>query len=225
VRALAPKRERPGATEEQEKVLAEISHELGNFFHKLYYWADFLKDKPSRRAADTTAAQMLHGTVRSLEGFLKIGLAYFQPVQLSTTRMGVNDLVAGLLCQVRSLSDRAPLTAEQDGVAWDGAWVMVDPGRLSQAFEIVVRHLGKQLGPTSHMAVTVERRMQRGGPCVEISFCLSQPGEESPLLRTAEAGIEWAMAERVWALHGGQLAEQALSAAEKRITLTFPLQG
>src|SRR5262245_2051455 len=31
--------QRPSVAE--ERVLAEISHELGNFFHKLYYWAEF----------------------------------------------------------------------------------------------------------------------------------------------------------------------------------------
>ena len=29
----------------EERVLAEIAHELGNFFHKLYYWAEFLQEK------------------------------------------------------------------------------------------------------------------------------------------------------------------------------------
>src|SRR5262245_48718952 len=33
----------------QEKILAEISHELGNFFHKLYYWSDYLKERPTRK--------------------------------------------------------------------------------------------------------------------------------------------------------------------------------
>src|SRR5213594_3757701 len=42
----------------QEKVLAEIAHELGNFFHKLYYWSDYLKEKPAK-SADSTAVQML----------------------------------------------------------------------------------------------------------------------------------------------------------------------
>src|SRR5438876_5406828 len=37
----------------QEKVLAEIAHELGNFFHKLYYWSDYLKEKPARKSADS----------------------------------------------------------------------------------------------------------------------------------------------------------------------------
>ena len=35
----------------EERVLAEISHELGNFFHKLYYWSDYIKsDSEGARA-------------------------------------------------------------------------------------------------------------------------------------------------------------------------------
>jgi hypothetical protein len=37
----APPAPADNGVQAQEKVLAEIVHELGNFFHKLYYWADF----------------------------------------------------------------------------------------------------------------------------------------------------------------------------------------
>ena len=40
----------------QEKILAEISHELGNFFHKLYYWSDYLRERPTRKNADSTVS-------------------------------------------------------------------------------------------------------------------------------------------------------------------------
>ena len=42
-----------------ERVIAEIAHELGNYFHKLYYWAEFLQEKRAASRADATAAQML----------------------------------------------------------------------------------------------------------------------------------------------------------------------
>src|SRR3982750_4424563 len=38
----------------QERVLAEIAHELGNFFHKLYYWSDYIKgDAEGAKKFDT----------------------------------------------------------------------------------------------------------------------------------------------------------------------------
>src|SRR5215470_605560 len=58
-------RPEPSSPALQEKVLAEISHELGNFFHKLYYWSDFLQDGRARRSPDATATQMLERTIRN----------------------------------------------------------------------------------------------------------------------------------------------------------------
>src|SRR5213079_898334 len=102
VRTPAPRAEQGTNVVRDEKVLAEIAHELGNFFHKLYYSSDYLKEKPARRTADSTAAQMLERTIRNLEDFLKISLDYFHPTQMTFTRMAVGELVEGLLFQVRS---------------------------------------------------------------------------------------------------------------------------
>ena len=125
----------------QEKVLAEIAHELGNFFHKLYYWSDFLKEKQSRsKSADSTAAQMLERTIKNLEDFLKLALDYVHPTQLSFMRMGVSELLEGLLFQVRAHLNGTPV-AVGDDEDWRGAQVqvMVDPSHLSHAFEVAVQ--------------------------------------------------------------------------------------
>src|SRR5262249_61906932 len=39
-----------------DRVLAEISHELGNLFHKLYYWAEFLQERRGGHPNDAPAA-------------------------------------------------------------------------------------------------------------------------------------------------------------------------
>jgi hypothetical protein len=222
----APARLEPAsavATHDQEKVLADIGHELGNFFHKLYYWADYLKSEPAR-AVDSTPAEMLEGTIRGLEQFLKASLDYFHPVQLSPTRMSVADLVAGLHCQVRNLSDRAPLAAPS-AEEWNGACVMIDPGRLSQALAVVVRHLTKQLEPESRMTMTVERVARRGAVGVEVQLRLADPADAPRLLRTSEAVIEWAVAQRVLVLHGGELSEHVSGPSEKSVLFFLPLHS
>ena len=28
-----------------DRILGEISHEMGNYFHKLYYWTEYLRDR------------------------------------------------------------------------------------------------------------------------------------------------------------------------------------
>src|SRR6058998_2651059 len=164
-RPPAPRAEPATAAVAQEKVLAEIAHELGNFFHKLYYWSDYLKEKPARKSADSTAAQMLERTIKNLEDFLKVSLDYFHPTQLSFTRVG----------------------------------------------------------PESSVTVAIERSARRDRAGLEVGFQLHQPNEASALFRTAEAGIEWAVAQKVVALHGGELLERNEGAEEKSLVIFLPL--
>jgi signal transduction histidine kinase len=208
----------------QEKVLAEIAHELGNFFHKLYYWSDYLKEKPARKTSDSTAAQMLERTIKNLEDFLKISFDYVHPTQLSFTRMAVGDLVEGLLHQVRAQLNGSAVTIPDTDV-WRGAEleVLVDPGHLSYAFEVAVRQLAKQVGPESTITIDIVRSARRDVAGLEVGFRLRQPNEASPLFRTAEAGIEWAVAQKFVALHGGELAERSEVPGEKDMILFLPL--
>jgi signal transduction histidine kinase len=206
----------------QEKVLAEISHELGNFFHKLYYWSDYLKERPSRKSADATAAQMLERTIKNLEEFLKVSLDYFHPTQLSFMRMPAADVVTGLLAQIRGSVNGTPVTVD-DTADWNGEELLVDPGHLSRAFEVALRSLTKQLGAGSTLRVAVERTVRRDCPGLEVGFRLDQANEASPLFRTSEAGVEWALAEKVVALHGGELSEEAPTASEKSLVVFLPL--
>jgi len=208
----------------QEKVLAEIAHELGNFFHKLYYWSDFLKERPARKAAESTAAEMLERTIKNLEDFLKTSLDYFHPTQMSFTRMAVSELVEGVFYQVRVHVNGTPVMVPEAAV-WRGleADVLVDPGHLSYAFEVAVRHLTKQVGPESSITIKVARSTRRGCSGLEVEFHLRQPNEASPLFRTAEAGIEWAVAEKFVALHGGELLERSEGPGEKQLVIFLPL--
>ena len=208
----------------QEKVLAEIAHELGNFFHKLYYWSDYLKEKPARKTADSTAAQMLERTIKNLEDFLKVSLDYFHPTQMAFTRMGVKELLEGVLFQVRSQLNGTPV-AVGDVSRWGevDADVLVDPSHLSYAFEVSVRQITKQLGAESTVAIDFVRSARRDAAGIEIEFHLRQPNEASPLFRTAEAGVEWAVAQKFVALHGGELAERTDVPGEKELFLFLPL--
>ena len=206
----------------QERVLAEIVHELGNFFHKLYYWADFLKQRPSRKSSDTTAAEMLERTIKNLEDFLKVSLLYFQPTQLSLMRMKAGEVTDGLLAQLRSQLNGTPLTVSGGG-EWQGTPVMIDPGHLSRAFEVAVRHLVMQIGPTSVLGVGIAEGVRSGRHGLEVGFRLTHPSEAQPLFQTSEAGVEWAVAQKVVALHGGELIEQSNTPSEKSVVLFLPL--
>jgi len=207
-----------------EKVLAEITHELGNFFHKLYYWSDYLKEEPARKSADSTAAQMLERTIKNLEDFLKLALDYFHPIQLSFIRMDVAELVDGLLTQLRAHLNGTPITVA-DTCTRQGAEVMVDPGHLSQALEVAMRYLARQVGPDTTLRVAIANDTRQEHLGLEVGFQLHNPNEASPLFRTAEAGVEWAVAQKVVARHGGALSAHAQGVAEKTAVLFLPLRS
>lgn len=207
----------------QEKVLGEITHELGNFFHKLYYWAEYLRDAPARSQPDASAAQMLEGTIRGLEDFLKVTLGYFSPIALSPVRMTAADVVDGLLFQVRTQINGTPIEVAHR-TQWNGAVAMVDPGHVSRAFEIAVCHLARRAGPESRLVIRCEQSARRDCAGIEIEFDLEHPNDPSPLFRTAEAGLEWAVAERILALHGGELGEHARPGGTRHVSVFLPLQ-
>jgi signal transduction histidine kinase len=225
-RAARPAEPRPDhgtAVLVQEKVIAEISHELGNFFHKLYYWSDYLREKPAHTTADSTAAQMLERTIRNLEEFLKASLDYFHPTQLTFMRMPVGDLMDGLLAQVRAHLNGTPFSVNGREAEPATPEVLIDPGQLSRALEVAVRHLAKQLGPESAVRIAIDPTARRDGRCLEVSFTLERPNDASPLFRTAEAGIEWAVAQKVVALHGGELLESTQQDGDKSLVVFLPL--
>jgi len=208
----------------QERVLAEIAHELGNFFHKLYYWSDFLKERQTRKSADSTAAQMLERTIKNLEDFLKLALDYVHPTQLSFMRMGVAELLEGLMFQVRAQLNATPVSIK-DTEDWRGAevQVLVDPSHLSHAFEVAVRHLNKQVGPSSKIEVAIDRTERQKISGLKVEFRLHDPSEASPLFRTAQVGVEWAVAQKVIALHGGELSEHVQDGREKQLVFFLPI--
>lgn len=199
-------------------MLSDISHELGNFFHKLYYWTDYLQEKRPPASEDTTATEMLGRTIRNLEGFLRVSLEYFRPLALSTIPMSVSDLVAGLLGQARSELNGTPLAVAETG-QWNGATLLVDPGRLPGVFVLALRRVltGAEQARVE-IALRADRRGERDGLEVRVTALLaSGPG---PVVLNTAADVEWALAERVVALHGGELVA-AESTGERRLVVLF----
>jgi len=205
-----------------EKVLAEIEHELGNFFHKLYYWSEYLKERPARKTADSTAAQMLESTIKNLEGFLKVSLEYLHPTELSCARMRVDDLIEGLLHKVRERLNGTPVSlADREG--WRDDELLVDTARLTVAFEVAAVHLTKLVSTESAIRVVIARSQRQSCFGVEVHFAVERPNEASPLFRTATAGVEWAVAQKIVALHGGELSEINQGSEGKRVVIFLPL--
>ena len=199
----------------QERLLAEISHELGNYFHKLYYWAELLREQRPA-TADAEPAALLERTIRDLETFLKSALEYFRPISVVPSPMSVDDLAASVRALVSRYAEPAPVQWQSDDAASGGA-VAVDPGRFSFVLQGLVRRLDAAGGQ-----ITVTSGVHGVGPAQRYVLALTVRGAARPAPNVAGA-IEWAVIERVVELHGGTVEAESAS-AERSVRLTLPIQ-
>ncbi len=184
-----------------ERVVADVRHEIGNYFHKLYYWADFLTDSRSGRAGDVTATQLLEDTIRGLEDLLRATLEYVRPIAVTPIRMHAREVADGIVRQLTSeLCGRAVATSVDETVPSDRA-LLVDPGRLSQLLTAVARRLASATAETSPLEVRVGAEL-RG--TVEV-VAMRATGITNGTGHSTLTEVEWATAENVARLIGGEL--------------------
>jgi hypothetical protein len=208
----------------QEQVVAEILHDLGNFFHKLYYWADYLRSGDAARDGDATAGEMLEGTIKQLQEYLKAAFDYLAPVALNPTRVTAVDVLNSLVGKVSARLGGTPLRVERtDGL--EPFSVLVDPSRISQALEVVVRQVASQVGDASSVAIEASAANGTGPTGIEVRIDVERCVNASTWFRTAEAGVEWALAEKLFDLHGGRLSQDAGEADTLGLVMFLPVCG
>jgi len=207
----------------QERVLAEISHELGNFFHKLYYWSDYIKgDSEGARNTDATAGQMLERTIANLEDFLKVALEYFYPVTLNFTRVAVAELLEGFMTHLGSHVNGNQVQVWRDEIK-EPASILVDPARISQAFRIVLHKVREDLKSGGALTVSMGKGWRRDFPGLEMRLEVEPKTPSSPLLRTPEVGVEWAVAQKLVEMHGGEIVERYEMNGRRVMLIFLPL--
>jgi hypothetical protein len=202
----------------EERVLAEIAHELGNFFHKLYYWAEFLQEKRADHSSEATAAQMLTQTVGGLEEFLKGTLDYFRPLKLSPVQMPLADIVAGMVVQLRAQLHGWPVRVSDQG-GWEQRAVLIDPARLPAVFLAVGRRLTERAPAGTGVHVGLESSSDGIEAVFRVEGRFGTPG-----FQTAASCVEWALAERIVALHGGRLQQRDVPDGPPVLELFLPFQ-
>jgi hypothetical protein len=202
----------------EERVLAEIAHELGNFFHKLYYWAEFLQEKRADHSSEATAAQMLTQTVGGLEEFLKGTLDYFRPLKLSPVQMPLAEIVAGMVVQLRAQLHGWPVRVSDQG-GWEQRAVLIDPAKLPAVFLAVGRRLTERAPAGTGVHVGLESSSDGIEAVFSVEGRFGTPG-----FQTAASCVEWALAERIVALHGGRLQQRDLPDGSPVLVLFLPFQ-
>jgi hypothetical protein len=200
-----------------DRLVGEIGHELGNYFHKLYYWTEFLQEKRADGSGDRAAGEMLAGTIEKLEGFLKEVLEYFRPLTLSPVRVAVPEAVEAMVVRLRAQLQGWPLRVS-DAAPWRLRHLLLDPLRMHAVLDTVGRRLRDRAPAGSGVYVGLEGR----GDGIEVVFRL-EDGFGAPEFQSGSACVEWALAERVVALHRGRLSERQVAEGSTALVLFLPL--
>ena len=177
--------------DQQLLVLAEVSHDLANRFHRSYYFLDLLDHAlgEHREEADPLLAR-LRETIEDVELLARSTLGYLRPLELRTLRVRVADLISSLRQHLgmRTLD----LRGDQAAGARE---VEVDPARISEA----LASLCKLAIPESDIAQTVVVDLIDGDPvCLRIHRAAGAP----PL---SPGDLTLATTSRIVHLHGGGL--------------------
>jgi hypothetical protein len=184
-----------------DRILGEISHEMGNYFHKLYYWTDYLKTRSGAgQQTDAGAADMLVATVERLERFMRMILEYFAPARLCFHRLTAGDLLAGLS---NRLSGRTLKVVGLD--EWGETSVMADPALIGHAIRTVFERVATTLLDEDEMVVRLTSSKRSGFAGIDIEF---EAGGGLAASTHLTQGIEMAVAEKFLQMHGGEVFER-----------------
>ena len=197
-----------------DHILGEISHEMGNYFHKLYYWSDYLKNA-ARDTGEQGAVEMLEGTVERLEHFMRMILEYFAPARLCFTKVTAAELIGSL----ESLLVGLRMRIEGDEIDQVGETVvMVDASLIAHALRTTFERAASTLLDEPELVIRVRLARRREYEGVEIEFVAGTASKDATKLMT---GIEMAVAEKFFQMHGGELSER--EGADRALVVFLPL--
>jgi len=183
-----------------QKVLNDLRHSLGNYLHRLYYCADCLKSGADDLGPDLSPVEMLDRTIQNLDGFLRVALEYFRPPDLSCVTLNGEELGRAVASALHSAkAGRSEVVAGPGVERWH---VAIDPSRFSEALAIVAKQIRAAAGDqTRPLNASVEEAAAQAALRLELRLA----GEKQAGSRRELGVVEWAVAGRLLAAHGGSL--------------------
>ena len=103
------------------------------------------------------------------------------------------------------------------------ATILIDPARISQAFRIALHHIHEDLKFGGALTVTIGTATRRDFEGLEMRLDVEPKAPASLLSRGAEAGVEWAVAQKLIELHGGEIVERYETNGRKVVMIFLPL--
>ena len=73
------------------------------------------------------------------------------------------------------------------------------------------------------LTVGLGRVTRRDFPGLEVRLSVEPKVAPSPLFRTAEAGVEWAVAQKLIEMHGGEIVERCDANGRRTVVIFLPL--
>ena len=199
-----------------ERVVADVRHEIGNYFHKLYYWADFLTESRSGRAGDVTATQMLEETIRGLEALVRTTLECVRPMAATPIHMALGEVADGVVRQLRAGLEGREVAVSSDTIVPSGRSVLLDVGRLSQLLSLLACRVVAATDPAQGLDLRIDLAGREGGEALVVELV----GDGTGVAHSTLADLEWANAENVARLVGGELVWHD---ANGRVTVSLTL--
>lgn len=204
----------------QDEILREIRHELGNHFHKLYYWADYVTEV-GVGTEDTMTSEPLTRTIQNLERFLDLAMDFLQPYALEPIPMSIADLAAAAHQVVEAEVASADVQLEVHADL-KGRKVAIDPSRFSGALRVVARSLDGQ-GAGGLLGYRI--RFGESADFRAIEIHLEAPTALGSGSNPEPHQLEWANAQRTMEAHGGSLSPCEAHGGTASVRVVLPWIG
>jgi hypothetical protein len=203
-----------------EAVVHDLSHELGNYFHKLYYWTDCIRSGADDLEPGTSPTDALDQALHRLQAFLNLALVYFEPVVPKTIGLHGGDVVKAFEALLRGENSGAEVEVALSASVGEAA-LQVDTTRLSTGFRTIAHLLAGGAGTSFRLEADL---VETGGSAGLLQMTLSATGgSPDAAARRAQRVVEWAVAARMLELHGGTLNTDEQRPGSARCVLTLPL--
>lgn len=203
-----------------EAVVHDLSHELGNYFHKLYYWTDRIRSGGDEAGTEMPPADALDEALHRMQGFLSLALNYFDAGAPNRIAMRGSDVVKALEAMLRGENPGAAVEVEIAPVAQEVP-LTVDTTRLATGFRTIAHLLGAGSGTVLRLEADLA---SAGGADDTLRLTLSsRGGSPEAAARRAQRVVEWAVVARMLERHGGTLESNEQRPGAARCVLTLPL--
>jgi hypothetical protein len=188
------------------EVVETAGHVLGNLFQRLYHSIDQV------RGGDGGLAKDLTTTSRQLEECLQLLIDYVAPLPPALQKVPARDIVQSL---ARHFEDALRCSVHLDEGLDPRIDLLVDVARLSRAFDLLVGRAegGAQVGVSVHALAAAGT--------LAVTAALQSRGR---LAHSSLSDLRWAVAEKLFEIHGGSVREEPGASGEIRWTILLPLQ-